>query len=450
MEAVSSSSDHDALTSQQRGDDTLSTLHHETPQAMELMHKQLYVKDNIIADLKARLARYENTYMTVGENEPVLLGPSMSLLESLCNEICKHKQKRSELELKTSRQAQEIQTLRAECRQKEEELERVRHEAGHEKDEEIRRLHTALQEKERLEATRAVLCTSLTEEAQHLRSQLGATVKVCKDLLARLEKGLEKDMEKGLESKEARREEEGRQQTGQREKVDTTEEVERLQQENQQLKQRVAYVQRLNSQWQKYDSSREDYIRGLCQRLQEVPGLGPVSSTMLCQEISRLNDLLEDKMEECVRVRREMEDARRHDTERIQMLEQQVLIYTEDFKSERNDRERAQGQIQGLKEQLRQLKHLHRQGAAVHEGRARDQDIVPLCRVHIGHRIAPRRRNDPEHLVQTADRQQQPPPLQSPPQGSDQSELRCPRCQAQFDDTQAAQYFDHWEECARI
>uniref|UniRef100_A0A3B4A7D7 TNFAIP3-interacting protein 2 n=1 Tax=Periophthalmus magnuspinnatus TaxID=409849 RepID=A0A3B4A7D7_9GOBI len=417
---------------EKRGDDTLSTLHHETPQAMELMHKQLYVKDNIIADLKARLARYENTYMTVGENEPVLLGPSMSLLESLCNEICKHKQKRSELEFsKWLTLVQEIQTLRAECRQKEEELERVRHEAGHEKDEEIRRLHTALQEKERLEATRAVLCTSLTEEAQHLRSQLGATVKVCKDLLARLEKGLEKDMEKGLESKEARREEEGRQQTGQREVGTFVSKASlKFQYRNSSLNR---MVQRLNSQWQKYDSSREDYIRGLCQRLQEVPGLGPVSSTMLCQEISRLNDLLEDKMEECVRVRREMEDARRHDTERIQMLEQQVLIYTEDFKSERNDRERAQGQIQGLKEQLRQ-----------------DQDIVPLCRVHIGHRIAPRRRNDPEHLVQTADRQQQPPPLQSPPQGSDQSELRCPRCQAQFDDTQAAQYFDHWEECARI
>uniref|UniRef100_A0A3B4A7E5 TNFAIP3-interacting protein 2 n=1 Tax=Periophthalmus magnuspinnatus TaxID=409849 RepID=A0A3B4A7E5_9GOBI len=430
MEAVSSSSDHDALTSQQRGDDTLSTLHHETPQAMELMHKQLYVKDNIIADLKARLARYENTYMTVGENEPVLLGPSMSLLESLCNEICKHKQKRSEFS-KWLTLVQEIQTLRAECRQKEEELERVRHEAGHEKDEEIRRLHTALQEKERLEATRAVLCTSLTEEAQHLRSQLGATVKVCKDLLARLEKGLEKDMEKGLESKEY-------QVYSLVSKASL-----KFQYRNSSLNRMV--VQRLNSQWQKYDSSREDYIRGLCQRLQEVPGLGPVSSTMLCQEISRLNDLLEDKMEECVRVRREMEDARRHDTERIQMLEQQVLIYTEDFKSERNDRERAQGQIQGLKEQLRQLKHLHRQVKV-----SRDQDIVPLCRVHIGHRIAPRRRNDPEHLVQTADRQQQPPPLQSPPQGSDQSELRCPRCQAQFDDTQAAQYFDHWEECARI
>lgn len=34
----------------------------------------------------------------------------------------------------------------------------------------------------------------------------------------------------------------------------------------------------------------------------------------------------------------------------------QVLIYTEDFKSERADRERAQGQIDDLKEQVYQLK----------------------------------------------------------------------------------------------
>lgn len=39
-----------------------------------------------------------------------------------------------------------------------------------------------------------------------------------------------------------------------------------------------------------------------------------------------------------------------------------VLIYTDDFKSERADRERAQGQIDALKEQVSQLKQqLHKQ-----------------------------------------------------------------------------------------
>lgn len=74
-------------------------------------------------------------------------------------------------------------------RDKELELERVRCQPDHEKDQEIHGLRSALEEKERAEATRAVLCTSLAEEADQLRGQLGATVKVCQELLARLEKG---------------------------------------------------------------------------------------------------------------------------------------------------------------------------------------------------------------------------------------------------------------------
>lgn len=137
-----------------------------------------------------------------------------------------------------------------------------------------------------------------------------------------------------------------------------------LKEENRQLKQRVAYVssnqppqkyqlsclkyipwhrltsasssqvQGLNTQWQKYDSSREDYIRGLCQRLKEgpeqglVPGLGSVSSGLLHQEISRLNALLEDKISECEQLEREVETIRRKGKERIQTLEQQVRPLT--------------------------------------------------------------------------------------------------------------------------
>lgn len=73
-------------------------------------------------------------------------------------------------------------------REKEQELESVRSQPDYEKDQEIQRLRSALTEREQSEATRAVLCTSLAEEADQLRSQLGATVKVCQELLARLEK----------------------------------------------------------------------------------------------------------------------------------------------------------------------------------------------------------------------------------------------------------------------
>lgn len=88
-----------------------------------------------------------------------------------------------------SSSSQEIQRLTLELREKDLELEGVRGQPDHEKDREIHRLSSALKERERCEATRVVLCTSLAEEADQLRGQLCATVKVCQELLSRLERG---------------------------------------------------------------------------------------------------------------------------------------------------------------------------------------------------------------------------------------------------------------------
>ncbi|XP_053275332.1 TNFAIP3-interacting protein 2 isoform X2 [Pleuronectes platessa] len=434
---------------------TITSLYHETRQETELLNKQIHVKDNIIADLKARLGRYERLYMSVGDDESVVVGPSKSLLESLCQEICKLKQRGSDAEFKASRQEEEIQRLTSQLRETELELENVRCQPDHEKDREIQRLRSALEERERCEATRSVLCTSLVEEADQLRGQLGATVKVCQELLARLERKDGGAVEEMPHQQKAKETAESSDMSG----VNTR--IVQLQEENKQLKQRVAYVQGLNSQWQKYDSSREDYIRGLCQRLKEstgpglMPALGSVSTGLLHHEISRLNGLLEEKMSECVRLERDVNDTRRKDQERIQTLEQQVIIYTDDFKSERRDRERAQGQIQDLKEQVYQLKQqLHKQGAT-RENRC----VVPMCRVHIGHRISTRRQKDnTEHLLRTtAETQPQQQPAAAAATSSpawsecqDLSELQCPRCMAKFSDADTAEYLKHWEECAKL
>ncbi|KAF1395442.1 hypothetical protein PFLUV_G00011560 [Perca fluviatilis] len=461
MDNVSTNSDNDMLKDKLRSCSTLNTLYHETRQEIDLLNKQICVKDNIIADLKARLGRYERIYMNVGDNESVVLGPSKSLLESLCKEICKLKQKRNDVEFKASRQTEEIQRLTVQLREKELELESVRCQPDHEKDQEIHRLRSALEERDRSEATRAVLCTSLAEEADQLRSQLGATVKVCQELLARMEK----DKKGGGEVEDVAQQQKSNEMTESLDMSGVTAQICQLQEENQQLKQRVAYVQSLNSQWQKYDSSREDYIRGLCQRLKEtsgpglMPGLGSISTSVLHQEISRLNGLLEEKMSECAQTRREVEEMRRQDQERIQTLEQQVLIYADDFKSERADRERAQGQIQDLKEQVHQLKQqLHKQQGASRESR----EVVPMCRVHIGHRISSRRHKDSSEplLRAAAEIQQQPAatgataaaatPNPAWNQCPGLSELQCPRCLATFSDSDAAEYLNHCEECAKL
>ncbi|XP_034087251.1 TNFAIP3-interacting protein 2 isoform X2 [Gymnodraco acuticeps] len=432
---------------------TLNTLYHETRQEIDLLNKQLYVKDNIIADLKTRLGRYERIYVTVGDNQSVVIEPSKSLLESLCKEICKLKQKTNDMEFKATRQTEEIQRLNALLREKDLELEGVRGQPDHEKDREIHRLHLALEERERSEATRAVLCTSLAEEADQMRSQLGATVKVCQELLARLER----DKKNGGEVEVVAEQHKTKETAESSDMSGSNAQICQLQEENQQLKQRVTYVQSLNTRWQKYDSSREDYIRGLCQRLKEtprqglMPGLGSISTELLHQEISRLNGLLEEKMNECARLSRGVDETRRQDKVRIQTLEQQVLIYEEDFKSERADRERAHGKIQDLKEQVHQLKQqLHKQGAS------RDnREVVPMCRVHIGHRITSRRHKDSSEplLRNPAETQQQPvaPAAASPSPAWDEtpalSELQCPHCLRLYRDTDAAEYLNHCEAC---
>lgn len=117
-------------------------------------------------------------------------------------------------------------------------------------------------------------------------------------------------------------------------------------------------VEGLNSKWQKYDSSREAYVRYLCQKLNEssalavtsspVPGVGhrvgpgptqepgaglglfpelaSAKAGLLQQEIARLNGLLEEKLGDCGRLGRELDESRRRYKDRIQMLEQQVSV----------------------------------------------------------------------------------------------------------------------------
>lgn len=79
---------------------------------------------------------------------------------------------------------QEIQSLQQKLREKELMLEWPEHE----KDREIQFLKAKLAAHNRVQATQHVLCNSLADEAEQLRGQLGTTVRVCEELLGRLEK----------------------------------------------------------------------------------------------------------------------------------------------------------------------------------------------------------------------------------------------------------------------
>lgn len=106
MEMENINADHDTSRKKIRSFNTLNSLYHETQQEIELLNKQIQVKDNIITELKLRLGRYEGICLTAGNNEPLVIGPSKSLLESLCKEAWNPQQKMKDMELEAARQAE--------------------------------------------------------------------------------------------------------------------------------------------------------------------------------------------------------------------------------------------------------------------------------------------------------------------------------------------------------
>lgn len=442
--------ENEALRAKLRSCSTLNTFYHETQQEITNLNQVISSKNGIIAELRARLGKYEKSVVLDGE-ESYIVGPSKSLIESLCKEICKLKQKCKESEADAAQKVEtskdEIQRLQEMLKEKDQELEMIRHRPEQEKEREIHRLRSTLAEKDRAQATRAVLCNSLAEEAEQLRAQLGATVQVCQELLGRLENEKSKSTMPDQRAQVNER-------TVSSDVSHLNIIINKLQEENEELKRRVAYVESLNSKWQKYDSSREEYVRGLCQKLKEsncLASSGPnltqtsaVGGTALFQqEIARLNGLLEEKMMECERLGRDKDDSIRRDQERIQMLEQQVLAYIEDFKSERADRERAQGKILDLQDQVGRLQLQIRTQSV--------QDAASSRRTHMGLKKASHR---PPDVAEPLLRNSPPETISkrtignSATQGT--AELQCPRCLTTYDDEHTAEYLNHWDECAKL
>uniref|UniRef100_A0A663NFD9 TSG101 and ALIX binding domain-containing protein n=1 Tax=Athene cunicularia TaxID=194338 RepID=A0A663NFD9_ATHCN len=185
----------------------------------------------------------------------------------------------------------------------------------YEKEREILRLQKSLAEKEKAQATSDVLCRSLTDETHQLQRKLASTAEMCQHLAKcleekqRKEKGNSDDQIPLLDNE-----------------TSLQALISNLQDENRMLKQKVAHVEDLNAKWQKYDASRDEYVKRLHLQLREMKSQ---LEQQHC-EIFRLNKLLEEKMNECIKTKTELEDVKKAsegDNERIQMLEQQVIKF---------------------------------------------------------------------------------------------------------------------------
>ncbi|XP_035272874.1 TNFAIP3-interacting protein 2 isoform X1 [Anguilla anguilla] len=438
--------ENDALISSYR----LNTLCHGTGQEIDSLSHQICLTDSTIADLEARLGKYEGTCKKVETEEPVILGHSKRSLESLCNEARNLKQILPDRPTETHA-AQQSKTNKFE-------IDRLQQHAW-ETEWEISGIAGRQQlQREFRRGTHGGQWTSKDEqdrfysslEENQLRAQLAATIAVCQELLMRLERNGSPD--KGTHDLQFQ------EFTDSSKAANLNTVVCKLKEENRELKQRIAYVENLNSKWQKYDLSREEYVKGLCKRLKESnpladlgaglgAGAGPVlvRSTLLQQEIVRLNRLLDEKMNDCTKLSRELEDSRKQDQERIQTLEQQVLIYTDDFKSERADRERAQSRVQDLQEEVLRLQQ------KLCKKQQERRDPPAACCVHIGHRMSAHVQADgAEPRVQPGPQRSSRQPATVRTDRQALTDLQCPRCFASYDEEHTAEFLKHWDMCANL
>ncbi|MBV99696.1 TNFAIP3-interacting protein 2, partial [Eschrichtius robustus] len=214
----------------------------------------------------------------------------------------------------------EIERLSEQLEEKGRETQQLMSQPEREQEKEVALLRRSAAQKGRARAASDILCRSLAEETHQLRRTLAATAHMCQHLAKCLDERQRTQGDAGERSPE---------------------------------------VEDLNAKWQRYDASRDEYVRGLHAQLRglqaPLEAERPSPPELMRKEISRLNTQLEEKINDCAEARRELAAARRaRDAalERVQMLEQQILAYKDDFTSERVDRERAQSRIQELEERV--------------------------------------------------------------------------------------------------
>ncbi|KFQ30162.1 TNFAIP3-interacting protein 2, partial [Mesitornis unicolor] len=357
--------------------------------------------------------------------------------------------------------SQEIQKLNRQLEEKNGEIQQMINQPPYEKEREILRLQKSLAEREKAQATSDVLCRSLTDETHQLQRKLASTAEMCQHLAKCLEAKQRK--EKGNSDDQITTERSNQ-------LLDNETSLQalicNLQDENRMLKQKVAHVEDLNAKWQKYDASRDEYVKRLHLQLKEMKSQleqqhgvtsAQTNSDLMHKEILRLNKLLEEKMNEYIKTKRELEDVKKASegyNERIQMLEQQVLVYKDDFTSERSDRERAQSKIQELQAEVACLQHQLARRQDLRDTSNHLRVYKNQNHTYVQTNVEHLRGSSPGQtgIRRTSSQSEQASPADNGNSGSEgraQGELRCPHCMRFFSDELSDEFLKHVAECCQ-
>ncbi|XP_052054925.1 TNFAIP3-interacting protein 2 isoform X3 [Apodemus sylvaticus] len=338
---------------------------------------------------------------------------------------------------------EEVERLTERLEEKEREMQQLMSQPQHEQEKEVVLLRRSVAEKEKARAASDVLCRSLTDETHQLRRTLAATAHMCQHLAKCLDER-QRAQEDAGEKSPAELEHTSRDASGQSV-------IKKLQEENRLLKQKVTHVEDLNAKWQRYDASRDEYVKGLHAQLKRRQV--PLEPELMKKEICRLNRQLEEKMSDCAEAEQELaavKMARDTALQRVEILEQQILAYKDDFKSERADRERAHSRIQELEEKVMSL---------MYQVSQRQDSWEPgPCRIHMGNKTAKYLEMDALEHVSSGDwrpesRSQQMEPSAEGghvcPAQRGQGDLQCPHCLRCFSDEQGEAFLRHLSECCQ-
>ncbi|XP_069877809.1 TNFAIP3-interacting protein 2 isoform X2 [Dipodomys merriami] len=388
---------------------TLCGLYHEAGQQLRRLREQLAARDALIARLRARLAALD------GDAAPSLVDALLAQVARFREQLRRREGGAGEAGLR-----QEVERLTERLEEREREVRQLLNQPQHAREEEVVLLRRRLEEKERAQATSRVLCRSLAAETQQLQRTLAATTHVCQHLTGRLAE------QQRTQGEVARRNPEPERAGGD---ASSQSAIGKLQEENRLLRQKVIHVEDLNAKWQRYDASRDQYVRGLQEQLRGLRGSPAPEQAR--KEISRLNRQLEERITACDAAQQELAAAR----ERVQMLEQQILTYKEDFESERADRERAHCRIQALEEKVSSLLYQVSQT----EDPRRSGPAAPPLETDASEPTAPR----PGRLAPATEGRCSGAAL--PGQGA----LQCPRCLRCFGEEQGEELLRHASECCQ-
>ncbi|KAL3862979.1 hypothetical protein ACJMK2_004835 [Sinanodonta woodiana] len=367
------------------GVETVSRLLQESKQENVSLQKRARAMEAAIRNLQSRLEQHGlSSQITLDEDETYLPGHSKHLLDNLTRENIRLRNiiRNAPVDIEEfSRLQQEVVTLQHNCARLEEKgkeyqeksassVEAVLGSSDSNKDRAISELRQALDQSRQECHSREIICQSLQEERSRLRQQLNEVVVKCQEMACQLH---EKDRtdSKIVEVKQSV------QVSG-----NNTEEIKRLQDEIRQLKvQNDMQIMEVNQQWQEYNRQQVSMLeatnKDLREQLEKASNL--VSKSVLdkakkeAEEANKQKRQIEEELSQThqnlIRMSEEIEALKtkqissvsKSHQETISALKAQIQICTEDFESERRDREKAQSKIAQFEADIEQLRRENEQ-----------------------------------------------------------------------------------------